>query len=345
MKKYIRHIAILMALVLALSSCGGGGEGSSKPVDSSSEPLAEPPASSAPAQSQEEENPYTLEEMDMIKFNYYVELNNDLVDILDSMEYYFQVVDYQEEFSLLPDTGLTYGYRVSGKNTDIIEDCLYLADMEPSYGEMDQLVKDLAEPLAAVMEACSSISGSYDYADNQYQKAKEYHAAIYANVETVESLGYAFMDAVAAMGAERRAEEEEQMKADGRLIIYNASRAISIGKEILNVLYDQGVGDENINDMDLSQVRPLYDELVQVVADFDAATADNDQLIQESLSNSRPFDGLLDSLIQALDWMMKQAESGKVPDMSHSGAPLGSIAHVSETLSKCIERYNSVFVD
>ena len=174
MKQYTKLTAVLLALALALTGCAGGADGSGKPSDSSSEPLAEPPAASVPDQSQEEEeNPFTPEEMDMIKFNYYVELNNDLVDILDSMEYYFQVVDYQEEFSLLPDTGLTYGYRVYGKNTDIIEDCLYLADMEPSYGEMDQMVKDLAGPLEAVMDACSSISGSYDYADNQYQKAKE----------------------------------------------------------------------------------------------------------------------------------------------------------------------------
>ena len=84
------------------------------------------------------------------------------------MEYYFQVVDYQEEFSLLPDTGLTYGYRVYGKNTDIIEDCLYLADMEPSYGEMDQMVKDLAGPLKAVMDACSSISGVKGFSSSSW---------------------------------------------------------------------------------------------------------------------------------------------------------------------------------
>ena len=78
---------------------------------------------------------------------------------------------------------------------------------------------------------------------------------------------------------------------------------------------------------------------------FDAATADNNQLVKESLSNSRPFDGLFNSLIQALEWMIKQVESGQPLDLSASGAPLGSIAHFSETLGKCIERYNSVFVE
>ena len=341
MKKHMRVTAVLLMLALALSGCGGGKDGGTEP--SPTQAPAEP-ASAAPAPEQTE-LPYTPEEMELIKFNYYVELNNDIVDVLDSIGYYFEVVDYTEEFSLRPDTGLTYGYRVYGCNTDIIGDCLYLSDLEPDYGEMDQLVKDMSEPLSAIMEALSSISRSSDYADNQYQKAKEYHAVIYANAETVSSLGYAFTDAVAELGKAKRAEEEQALKEEGKLIIYNASRSISIGKEVLDVIYDQGVSDENISDMDLTEVRRLYDELVQVVADFDAATSDNNQLILESLSNSRPFDGLLDGLIQALEWMIRQVESGRPVDLSGSGAPLGSIGHFSETLSKCIERYNTVFVD
>ena len=82
-----------------------------------------------------------------------------------------------------------------------------------------------------------------------------------------------------------------------------------------------------------------------MVADLDAATADNNQLIKESLSNSRPFDGLYDSLIQALEWMIKQVESGQPLDLSGSGAPLGSIGHFAEVFGKCVDRYNSVFVE
>ena len=289
------------------------------------------------------EETYSPEEMELIKYNYYVDLNNDIVEVIDSIGYYFEVVDYTEEFSLLADTGLTYGYRVYGKNTDILDDCLLLADMEPDYGEMDQLVKEMAEPLREVMDTLSDISRSNDYADNQYQKAKDYHKVLYTSAETVTNLGYEFMDAVAQMGEAKMAEEEEKMKEEGRLIIYNASRGISIGKEVLNVIYSQGISDENLTELDLTEIKTLHDELVAVVADFDAATADNDQLIKESLANSRPFDGLYDSLISALEWMIKQVESGQPVDLSHSGAPLGSIGHFSETLSKCIDRYNSVF--
>lgn len=335
--------AILLVFVFVLSGCGKKEEketDKTKPEAPKVETTAEPEEDAAP---EEEEIP--PEQMDLIKYNYYVELNNDIVEIIDSINYYYEVVDYTEEFSLLPDTGLTYGYRIYGKNTDILDDCLQLADMEPDYGELDTLVKEMAEPLRALMETFSDISDSHDYADNQYQKAKEYHAVVYANADAFIEPGYAFMDAIDEMGDARIAEEEEQMKAEGNLIIYNASRAISIGREVLDAAYDQGVNDENLTDLDLTEIRALYDELVAVVADFDAATADNDQLIKESLSNSRPFDGLYDGLIQALEWMIKQVESGTLPDLSGSGAPLGSLGHFSEVLGQCIDRYNSVFVD
>lgn len=340
-KKTPARIAAILILALALSGCNKDESGES--TEAGHERSISVPTT--PVQTTEAEETLSAEQMDLIKYNYYVDLNNDIVDILDSIGYYYDVVDYTEEFSLLPDTGLTYGYRVYGKNTDIIDDCLQLADMEPDYGELDDLVREMADPLRDLMDTFSNISSSHDYADNQYQKAKDYHAVIYSSADTFAELGYAYMEAISEMGNLRIAEEEEAMKEEGRLIIYNASRAISIGKQVLDVVDDQEISDETITDLDLTEIRRLHEELVAVVADFDAATADNNQLVKESLSNSRPFDGLFNSLIQALEWMIKQVESGQPLDLSASGAPLGSIAHFSETLGKCIERYNSVFVE
>ena len=340
-KKTPARIAAILILALALSGCNKDESGES--TEAGHERSISVPTT--PVQTTEAEETLSAEQMDLIKYNYYVDLKKYIEDILDSICYYYYDVDYTEEFSLLPDTGLTYGYRVYGKNTDIIDDCLQLADMEPDYGELDDLVREMADPLRDLMDTFSNISSSHDYADNQYQKAKDYHAVIYSSADTFAELGYAYMEAISEMGNLRIAEEEEAMKEEGRLIIYNASRAISIGKQVLDVVDDQEISDETITDLDLTEIRRLHEELVAVVADFDAATADNDQLIKESLANSRPFDGLYNSLIQALEWMIKQVESGRPLDLSGSGAPLGSIGHFSEVLSKCIERYNSVFVE
>lgn len=338
-RKILRKTAALVLVSFSLFGC-------SQKEDSSSanRTLAETTVEETEETTVEEET-LSPEEMDLIKYNYYVQLNNDIIEILDSIDYYFNVVDYKEEFSLLPDTGLTYGYRVYGKNSDIIDDCLQLSDMDPDYGDMDKLIKDMADPLRDLMDTFLEVSDSHDYADNQYQKAKEYHAVIYEASETFIPLGYEYINAVSEMGNARTAEEEEKMKEEGKLIAYNASRGISIGRQVLDVIDAQGISDETITQLDLTEIRTLHDELVAIVHDLDAATADNDQLIKESLSNSRPFDGLYDSLIQALEWMIKQVESGRDLDLSGSGAPLGSIGHFSETLTKCIDRYNSVFVE
>lgn len=336
----MKSTAILL-LALALSGCGK--KESDKPAQTDSAETTMEKIEKDTNSSEEET--LSEEDMDLVKYNYYVELNNDLAEILQSIGYYFQVVGDSEEFSLLPDTGLTYGYRIYGHNSDIVDDCLMLADMEPDYGELDALVKEMAEPLKNLMDTFSNISSSHDYAANQYQKAKDYHAVVYSTAGTVSTLGPQYMEALSEMGNARTAEEEEKMKAEERFIIYNASRGISIGKQVLDEIQRQGITDETITQLDLTKIRSLHDELVAVVADFEAATADNNQLIKESLSNSRPFDGLYDSLIQALEWMIKQVESGRPLDLSGSGAPLGSIGHFSETLSKCVDRYNTVFVD
>lgn len=347
-KNILRKASILLLLALIMSGCGQKNDskgGAKETAAGKTETTAEAKKATEAAKETAPEETLSPEQMELVKYNYYVELNNDILDILDDIDYYFMVVDYAEEFALLPDTGYTYGFSISGKNTDIIDDCLQLADMEPAYDELDAMVKEMAEPLRTMMDTFSEISRSYDYADNQYQKAKEYHAVIYANADSVYDMGIDYMNAVAKMGAERTAREEEQMKADGRLIIYNASHGITIGKQVQDEIYAQNITDENIIELDLTRILELHDELVATVADLDAALADNNQLITESLSNSRPFDGLYDSLIQALEWMIKQVESGQPVDLSGSGAPLGSIGHFSETLGKCIERYNTVFVD
>lgn len=343
-KNTLGKAAIVLLLSFVLSGCGQKDSGSDAEKNTTA-PETETTVQETEAKTEAEEETLAPEQMELVKYNYYVDLNNDILDILDNIDYYFEVVDYTEEFALLPDTGYTYGYSIHGKNTDIIDDCLQLADMEPAFDELDAMVKEMADPLRALMETFSAISDSYDYADNQYEKAKEYHTVIYANADTFYTMGTNYMDAVAKMGDERTAKEEEQMKADGQLIIYNASHGITIGKAVLDEIYNQEITDENITGMDLTEIKNLYNELVATVADLDAALADNNQLIKESLSNSRPFDGLYDSLIQALEWMIKQVESGQPLDLSGSGAPLGSIGHFSETLGKCIDRYNSVFVE
>lgn len=302
-------------------------------------------AQTTEAAEEEPEPEIDAETMDLIKYNVYIELNNDILEILSDIDYYFTVVDSGEEFALLPDTGYTYGYRITGMNTETLEMALELADMEPSYGDMDALVKEMADPLRDLMESFSEISRLHGaYADNQYAKPKELHPIILAAAMEFEPVAMDYYDAVTAFANERAVQFREELRSEGYMIQYYASNNIDLTRKIINAIEEQGVMDENINDMDLTEVRTLYDELLASVEEFNKATADNNQLVKESLSNSKPFDLLFEKQTQAIEWMIQQVESGK-PIEDPSLEPLGSIAHVINTMNECVDRYNSVFVE
>ena len=340
-KRFTAKIFILaLMMALALSGCGQKGQVTEK------EKKKETPVETTQPLTKELKVEETLspEQMDLVKYNYYVQLNNELVKVLDDIENYFKVVADQEDFSLIQDSGLTYGYRISSFNTDIIDDCLYLSDMEPAYETLDELMKNMAEPLRELMEAFSDVSRTNDYAANQYQKAKDFHAVIYPITGEVAEMAGQFMDEISIIANERVIAEEEKLKSEGKLIAYNASHALTIAELILDECARQDVSDENITELDLTNIKPLYEDLVATVSDLNAATADNNQLMKESISNSRPFDLLYERMIDAVDWMIKQVESGQ-PIEDISLEPLGSIAFFSETISDCIDRYNSVIAE
>ena len=159
--------------------------------------LSEPVMAAEETEEEEtEEESVSPEQMDLIKYNYYVELNNEIVKLMDDIDYYYEVVEYDEEFALIPDSGYTYGYRIRGFGKDLADDCIQLADMEPAYETLDPLIKEMAEPLKELMAAFSEVSRSNDYAANQYQKAKELHAVIYPAADEFEPMGYEFIHAV-----------------------------------------------------------------------------------------------------------------------------------------------------
>lgn len=337
------------ALLLAssmLAGCSGGGSADTSQTAASQETDAsdEQDIAAEPSEEAAEETAETIdpEVMDIVKYNIYVEMNNYIVDILKNLDSYYLVVANEDTFSLLPDSGYSYKYDISPLNSDIIDDALLAAEMEPDYGTLDELTVEIAEPMRTLMDTFSDIYSCYDFADNQYAKAKEFHTFIQGNAGAFESLAYEYMDAISAEADERIAAEEAKMLEEGRLIIYNASHAISVTEALLNECYSQGIYDDNITELDLTPVRPLYEELTETVDAYNMAVQDTEQLVEESLSGS-PMHSL-DRLVQAVDWMIKQVESG-TPISNPGSEYLGGIIHIEVVLSECIDQYNSAFAE
>ena len=333
----------LLSGTLLLSGCTSNEADTTPTPDPVSTETQPAPSESAPSDTVTPEDlGLEPEQMDLVKYNIYVEMNNKIVEVLENIYSYYEVVEYADEFAFVPDTPYSYKYDISPFDSSLVDDAVLVAGMEPAFETLDDLTTQIAEPMRALMDTFDEIYSCYDFADNQYAKAKEFHAVIQANVDTFEDLAYTYMDAVSVLAVERTQAEEQQMLDEGRTIIYNASHAITVTRELLEECYNQGVYDDNIQDLDLTPIRPLYEELVATVDAYKAAVEDKNQLMAESLSSSPMYS--LDSLVQAVDWMIQQVESGS-PISDPGRDYLGGIIHIEVVLSDCIDDYNSAFTE
>lgn len=341
MKKTRKLAALLLALLL-LGSAGCGqtdaqGKGSAEPTQTQKQ--VQPTPTPAPTPPEETLDPETAES---VKYNVYVQMNNKIVDVLDTLYSYYKVVEYADEFALIPDSEYTYKYDISGYNTDLLEDARYVMEMEPPFEELDRLTRQILEPMGTLMDTFTLISHNYDYAADQYAKPKEYHRAIQANAAVFEELAYQYMDAVQAMSIQRVEAEEQKMREEGRLLAYGFSHSITVVKKITAECAAQGISDENIEKLDLAPIRPLYQELLDTIAAYKAAAEDNNQLMEESMTADGAYHigTQIDRMASALEWMIKQVESGQ-PIQDPGREYLGGLIHVHVVLAACIDLYNT----
>ena len=76
------------------------------------------------------------------------------------------------------------------------------------------------------------------------------------------------------------------MKNEGYVVFYSLNMVINLGKDILDELYLEGVWDDNILDMDLTKIQPLYEEFCTYADALLAYDDDEEALQAEGLSNS-----------------------------------------------------------
>lgn len=290
---------------------------------------------------------YVLDEdtLDMIKYNVYVDLNNTVVEVLDNITNYFLVVDTAEEFQFREDAEYSYGYGIVWLNTDILDNVEVVYGMAPTFETLDGLAEEMLPSMREIMETFNAIDDSeYTYEQNQYQQPKENHARLMACLDEFTGYAYAFLDEVDLVANERSVKEEAKMLEEGRLITYNFSHMLTVSSQILDEIYEQGIDDYNLTELDLTPIYPLFEELQATAAAYDEAVSDNNQLMMESLSSRQVYAGKWNSLLKAFAWMIKQVESG-VPYEDPSREYLGGLQHIYVVLSDLVEDYNGIFVE
>lgn len=283
------------------------------------------------------------ETMDLLKFNIYVQLNNTIVEIMDNISNYFLVVDTAEEFRFREDAEYSYGYRITGFNMDAVEDAEVVYGMEPAFETLDGLVGSMLPSMREIIETFNAIDDSeYTYEENQYQQPKDNHIRLMACLQEFTTYADQFLAELDIIADERSAAQEVKMQEEGRLIAYNFSHMLTLSSQILDQIYEQGIDDYNLTELDLTPIYPLFEEMQETAAAYAEAVSDNNQLMQESLSSRQVYAGDFNGLLQAFEWMIKQVESG-VPYEDPSHEYLGGLKHIYEVLSGKVEEYNGIF--
>ena len=288
------------------------------------------------------ENSYSAQKRYDEKYSTCVLMGNELVKLKQSINAYYDYVDYTEEFRLID--GKEYAglqEKVAGVNKQVLDRCLEAAAWQEGdeFTDLDRLILGYGEQIRTLSDTFDSIHTDAGYGDNDYEKAILWHKAVWENGETIFNISMEYAGLVKEMSLKQALEDEALLAQQGFLIQYNSSRALTIAQQILDLTVETGIWSDSHLVYDFTQIDALYEELAAVVQGYDTAIADPAQLQKESLTGY-PFNQLLTNLRTSVE---------RLSDSHKHGAPreniMADLEFVRQTYNQCVERYNSVFCE
>lgn len=343
-------VALLLAFSLVLAMAGCSGKTSGEDIDKKKDILTDKKDGEKQEQKQEEQHeeqaaPEAVNEGDelddetklKIKSYMYIALSNRLLELADQLNDYFLVVEPQDEFAFTDQTTYSYKYGIGPFNTDALDDAVFLANEKPAMEPLDELTLKIEPSTRELMNVFSDMYSCYDFADDQYAKAKDMHKRIMAVLDDFYALADTYLYECSVLSEKLAAESEQKALENGNIIFYSSSHMITLCKELFRVCEEKGVDDSNLTSLDLSAIQPILDEMHQTFDQYTAAVNDKNQLMKESLAG--PPINYFTSLMGTIDFMTDIIKSGRGnPD---PGA-LGSLVHINEVLNDFIDDYNRV---
>lgn len=339
MKK--RLLIGMAAAILALSGCQGEIPGAGKAAAKMETTEETTVAPTLPAWTEEDETSL---------YNAHVDLYNSLLsDIDQALNRYFSYVEFQEEFVPMGDDYYTYSF--SDYDFKKMEKLNNLLENKSERSALDDAVLELDAPLTEMMTLLNEIYEYTDmnsYLDDDYAKGAEQHTKLWGKLSAYQDIVGAYSDALMTEADIRLMKSLEQMKEDGLEVLYAVNLSMVSAQAIQNELYAQGIYDENMIEMDLEIIEPLYEEFIQNV-DLVLSYNDNEeQLSKEGLADvgniswSMFVDAMKDtrsSLTQVMDKARKQ-EPLSQSDLLISMAGRCSLASFDEGVSSMVSNYN-----
>ena len=286
-------------------------------------------------------------------YNLYIDINNEMVGWLDEViSSYFEAVVYQQEFELYEEN-TDYYWCLSNASSfyDNMESAKVLVEgksgkdaLDKAYIKLYPVMKELAQTLDQVAEYTDLKS----YVDDDFAKGKEYHATIWEKYELYVALAETFIDELTTVANARSLEELEMLKEQGYEATYALIKMITTAQEIQAAIYEQGIDDSQVLELDIESLQPLYDqyvEEVQIILDF---MKDENIMYEEGFPIKSASYSLLESDIQdskvALTDLFERVRNQEALDefeLNSGIAADGTIAQFNESLSNMIDNYNN----
>lgn len=292
-----------------------------------------------------------LNEAEVIKFNAYINVNNFMVDRLDLViNSYFNHVAYQEEFEVLG--GDYWCNSLLSSNKEELEEAHQLAVKEPSFGPLDEAFEAMYPDLKAMMDALDEVyeyTDTKSYLDDDYAKAKELHAVIFSSYTKYEELGSKFMVELDIVANQRKQDDLKRLQEEGFYARYSAIKLLTTAQEIQSAIYEQGVYDENLLDLDIAAIDPLYQQLLKDIDECNKYMSDADQLAKEGFVttgvSTRFFLDAMKEMKVALTETIQRVKEGKPLqsyEINTSFSASGSISNYDAKLGDLIDQYNNL---
>ncbi|MCH5271984.1 MAG: DUF3829 domain-containing protein [Lachnospiraceae bacterium] len=357
MKGIRKWITAFAAIVIALSLTACQGDAS---ADDRNVPTGSPESVSAQPSVGSESQTAELNERDAQKlYNNYIEINNHMVgEINDALTQYFSNVNIESgEFELVKENINNYFcyYPHSAKYLGYAQEAYEAASSKSEKDALDQAYLNFYPSLQKMITILGEIHAytkDDGFLEDDYAKSQEQHTALMGVLEEYFMYGEEFMEELNTVASQREKEALEQMKAEGYEVLYTLNMAMLSAEDIYNELYRQGIGNENVLDMDLTLIQPLYDEFTSYVDQVLQYDQDKDKLKQEGLYMS--VDGMrnwgffvtaLQNTHKSITVVLEKVQAGEPLDMiaiRMSGSGNGSVSSFAEGLSETIDCYNNL---
>lgn len=341
MKK--RRIILCLTLLAAFTCAGCSGK-KEETAPASEETAAE-------AEEPEEKIPEFTEEDEAKLYNLYIDINNSMVGRYnDVLERYFEYVDFQEEFTLFKD----YYSGISMISTfyDAMDEADELAARKPEKSELDEIYIELSpvmRKLAETLDEVAEYTEEDSFEQDDFARGRELHAVIWENYSEYERLGTEFLNALGAEASGKREEDMEQMQQEGYEATYAIMKMIDTAQQIQTAVYEQGIDDSNMLELDVDALQPLYDQFMEERQTVLEHMADTDAMYEEGYPvNSAYYATFEDGVEKAgeeLEEIFKNVREQKAPgsiQIESSFIVSGTIGGFDAKISAMIDDYNTM---